>query len=120
VEFDEQWSFVKKKQKHCTEEDRDEAGDLWDHTAVAADRKLLVSLMVGKRTKDHTHELVGDAKSRLKAGHLPALLSDGYEGYEPAILDAFGRRYPAPNAGGGASEQPCDAVAPRISVWSGD
>jgi hypothetical protein len=27
------------------------------------------------------------------------LLSDGYEGYEPAILDVFGRRYPAGNSG---------------------
>ena len=59
----------------------------------------MVSLVVGKRTKEQTHELVGDAKSRLRRGHLPVLLSDGYEGYEPAILGAFGRRYPAPNSG---------------------
>ena len=61
---------------------------------MAADRKLLVSLVVGTRTKDQTHALVGDAKSRLRAGHLPVLLSDGYEGYAPAMLDAFARRYP--------------------------
>ncbi len=66
---------------------------------MAADSKLMVSLVVGKRTKDQTHQLVGDTKSRLRAGHLPALLTDGYEGYEPAILESFGRRYPAPNSG---------------------
>jgi hypothetical protein len=31
--------------------------------------------------------------------HLPALFSDGYEGYEPAILEAFGRCYAAPKTG---------------------
>jgi hypothetical protein len=88
-----------KKQKNCAETERDEMGDFWDHTAVTADSKLRVSLVVGKGTKDRTHELVGDAQSRLRAGHLPVLLSDGYEGYEPAILDAFGRRYPAVKSG---------------------
>jgi IS1 family transposase len=91
--------FCQKKQKNCSEDERDEAGDFWDHTAVTADSKLMVSLVVGKRTKDQTNELVRDAKSRLRAGHLPVLLSDGYEGYEPAILSAFGRRYPAAKSG---------------------
>lgn len=66
---------------------------------MTADSKLIVSLVVGKRTKERTHELVGDAQGRLRSGHLPVLLSDGYEGYEPAILDAFGRRYPAAKSG---------------------
>jgi hypothetical protein len=74
-------------------------GDFWDHTAVAPDSKLIVSLVVGKRTQEQTQELVSDAQSRLRKGHLPALFSDGYDGYEPAILEAFGRRYPAPKTG---------------------
>jgi len=90
---------LSKKQKNCSEDKHDEAGDAWDHTAVTADSKLMVSLMVGKRTKDQTNELMGDAKSRLRSSHLPVLLSDGYEGYEPAILNAFGRRYPAAQSG---------------------
>ena len=77
---------------------RDEAGDVRDDTAVTS-RKLMVSLVVGKRTKDQTHELVKDAESRLRLGHIPVLLSDGYEGYEPAILDAFGHRYPTAKSG---------------------
>jgi hypothetical protein len=63
---------------------------------MAADSKLLVALVVGKRTQQQTHELVQDAKGRLRPGYLPALLTDAYDGYESAILDAFGRRYPAP------------------------
>lgn len=75
-------------------------GDCWDHTAVAADSKLVVSLVVGKRTQAQTQQLVGDAKSRLRARHLPVLLSDGYAGYESAILETFGTRYPATGARG--------------------
>jgi hypothetical protein len=33
------------------------AGDMWDHTAVTADSKLVVSLVVGKRTQAQTNAL---------------------------------------------------------------
>jgi len=72
---------------------------MWDHTAVTADSKLVVSLVVGKRTQAETHALVQDARGRLRPGHLPAIFTDAYEGYESAILEAFGRRYPAPHHG---------------------
>ena len=99
IQFDEQWSLVKKKQKHCSPEEVHQAGDFWDHTAIAPDSKLIVSLVVGKRTQEQTQALVSDTQSRLRKGHLPALFSDGYEGYEPAILETFGRRYAAPKTG---------------------
>jgi IS1 family transposase len=99
VQFDEQWSFVKKKQKNCSAEEVHQAGDFWDHTAMAPDSKLIVALVVGKRTQEQTQALVRDTQSRLRKGHLPVLFSDGYEGYEPSILEAFGRRYPAPKSG---------------------
>jgi IS1 family transposase/transposase-like protein len=99
IEFDEQWSYVKKKQKNCAPEESHQAGDFWDHTAITPDSKLIVSLVVGKRTKDQTQELVSDTQSRLHKGHLPVLFSDGYEGYEPSILESFGHRYQAPQSG---------------------
>ncbi len=80
-------------------EERAEAGDMGDHTAIAADSKLIVSLVVGKRTQEHTRALVHDAKQRLRPGHLPAIFTDAYEGYESALLDASGRRSPAPRHG---------------------
>jgi IS1 family transposase len=55
-----------------------------------------VALVVGKRTQKQTQALVQNAKDRLRPGHLPALLTDAYDGYESAILAAFGRQYPAP------------------------
>jgi IS1 family transposase len=87
-----------KKQKRCEVEERAEAGDMWDHTAIAADSKLIVSLVVGKRTQEQTKAVVHDAKKRLRPRHLPAIFTDAYEGYESAILDAFGHRYPAPSS----------------------
>lgn len=71
------------------------AGDMWDHPAVTVDRKLVVSLVGGQRTQEQTKALVHDAKRRLRAGHLPAIFPDAYAGYESAILEVFGRRYPA-------------------------
>ena len=88
--------ICEKKQKSCLPEETNQAGDFWDHTAIAPDSKLIVSLVVGKRTKEQTQKLVHETQSRLQRGHLPVLFSDGYEGYEPSILEAFGRRYAAP------------------------
>ena len=72
---------------------------MWDHTAVTADSKLVVSLVVGKRTHEQTKALVHDTKRRLRRGHLPVIFTDAYEGYESAIFEAFGRRYRAPSQG---------------------
>lgn len=49
VQFDEKWGFVYKKEANCSsgEEDR---GDNWDHTAIDAEHRLLLSIVPGKRT----------------------------------------------------------------------
>jgi IS1 family transposase len=85
-----------KKQKHCQGHETEVVGDMWDHTAVAAESKLVVSLVVGKRTAAQTLSLVTDTKNRLRPGHLPAMFTDAYTGYESALLEVFGRRYPQP------------------------
>src|SRR5262245_54723721 len=89
-----------KKQKRCQADAADRAGDMWDHTAVTADSKLVVSLVVGKRTHEPTRTWMHDAKRRLRPGHVPALFTDAYQGSASAILEAFGRRYPVPRATG--------------------
>lgn len=62
---------------------------------MAADSKLVVSLRVGKRTYEHTLALVQDAKDRLRPGPLPAIFTDACASYESALVEVFGRRYPA-------------------------
>ena len=88
-----------KKPKRCQADERAEAGDRWDHTAIAADSTLMVSLVVGKRTQEQPQTLVTEATRWRRPGHLPALCTAADEGYESAILAAFGRRYPAPAPG---------------------
>jgi IS1 family transposase len=66
---------------------------------VAADSTLVVSLIVGNRTYEQTLALVQDIKDRLRPGHLPAIFTDAYAGYESALLEVFGRRYPAKDRG---------------------
>ena len=77
---------------------------MWDHTAIAADSKLIVSVVVGKRTQEQTRALVHDAKRRLRPRHLPAIFTDAYEGYEAAILDAFGHAIRRPEPAKGAAQ----------------
>src|SRR5262245_19993753 len=89
-----------KKQKRCQDNEQEMAGDMWDHTAVTADSKLVVSLVVGKRTPAQTTALVHDAERRLRARHLPAIFTEAYTGYASALLEAFGRRYPLPRRSG--------------------
>jgi IS1 family transposase len=66
---------------------------------VAADSKLVVSLIGGKRTYDQTLALVRDAHNRLRRGHWPAIFTDAFASYESALLEVFGRRYPARGQG---------------------
>src|SRR5215469_8144311 len=56
VQFDEKWSFVTKKEKHTDPDDpaAPEQGDQWDHVAFDPEHRLVVSVVVGKRTEEHT------------------------------------------------------------------
>ena len=87
--------LCEKKQKRCLDHELGAAGALWDHTAVAADSKLVVSLVVGQRTDDQTLRLVQDAQGRLRQGYLPAMFPNAFASDESALWEVFGRRYPA-------------------------
>ena len=77
VQFDEKWSFVGKKEKHC---DPDELGDdlqggHWDYVALDPEHRLVVSLVTGKHTSDHVQLLVEDFQ-RLELRFYPLQISD--------------------------------------------
>ena len=78
-----------------------------DHTAVTAASTLVVSLVVGKRTRAQTSALGHDAKRPLRSGPLPVIFTDAYEGYESALVEALGRRYPAPAQGSRGRSRRC-------------
>jgi hypothetical protein len=76
-----------------------EAGDWGDQTAVAADSTRVVSLMVGKRPYDQPLALGQEAPTRLRAGPLPALVTEAFASDESALLAVCGHRSPAKGRG---------------------
>jgi len=88
LQFDELWGFIGKKERHVTEPDISELGDVWTFVALDADTKLVPSFRVGKRTAINTHAFVADIASRIT--NRPEVTTDGFEKYLTAIEDTFG------------------------------
>lgn len=89
IEVDEAWSFVQKKQAHVTRSDPEERGDQYSYIAMDADKKAIMSYVVGKRNDETTVSFALDLRGRV-LGH-PQITSDGFEPYVKAIAIAFGR-----------------------------
>ncbi len=101
AQFDEKWSFVGKKEKHCDPEKPEDAhhGDHWDHVAFDPEHRLVVSVVPGKRTEEKVHQLVQDFKERT-GGRVPNLLtSDEYPAYQTAIFEAYAVEREQPRTG---------------------
>ena len=98
VQFDEKWAFVGKKERNC-EPHEEAAGDGWDHVALDPGSRLVVSLVVGERTADATHQLVADFRRRT-GGRIPWLItSDESPVYADAIRAAYGQVVTPPPTG---------------------
>ena len=93
AQFDEKWSFVGKKEKHCDPEKPADAhqGDNWDHVAFDPEHRLVLSVVPGKRTEDKVHQLVQDFKKRTGGRLMNLLTSDEYPAYKTAIFDSYAR-----------------------------
>ena len=92
VQFDEKWSFVGKKEKHCGADRPGDArcGDNWDHVAFDPESRLVVSVVPGKRTEDKVHHLVRDFRGRTEGRIMNLMTSDEYPAYKTAIFEAYG------------------------------
>jgi IS1 family transposase len=101
VQFDEKWSFVYQKQKHCDPLDPADAcrGDCWDHVALDPEHRLVVSVLVGKRTAEETQEVVEDFHRRTEGRPMSLITTDEYSAYEGAILRAYGQTVTPPRTG---------------------
>ncbi len=91
VQCDEIWSFCYAKKKNVTpkiRENHPEAGDVWTWTAIDADSKLVLSVLVGGRDASFAYEFMQDVASRLK--YRVQLTTDGHKPYLNAVEDAFG------------------------------
>jgi IS1 family transposase len=97
VQCDEIWTYVRKKEGHLFgNEKRDETiGDIYLHTALDTDTKLLVTYAVGKRTSEVTEAFIADLEKRLvrqpvtNGPDRPQISTDGWGPYVPAIARKF-------------------------------
>jgi len=109
LEFDEQWTWVGRKQARLTTTERAESSDIGDvyiWTCVDKETKLMPSFMLGKRSADNARRFMVDVASRLnmpkphasdahafaKGGYRPItqISTDGFQGYPEAVDLAFG------------------------------
>ncbi len=101
MQFDEKWSFVGKKEKHCRPEDPADRrqGDNWDHVAFDPEHRLVVSVVPGKRTEDKTRQLVQDFRARTGGRIMNLMTSDEYPAYKTAIFEAYAVEREQPRTG---------------------
>jgi IS1 family transposase len=101
VQFDEKWSFVGKKEKHCDPEASEDTlrGDCWDHVGIDAEHRLILKVVPGERTAANTQALVTDVRHRTGGRILNLITTDEYSAYKPAILEAYGATVTPPRTG---------------------
>src|SRR5438270_6398507 len=110
VQFDEKWSFVAKKQKHCAAGEA-RCGDCWDHVALDPEHRLVVSAVVGKRTEAHARQLVYAFRERTDGRPINLMTSDEYPAYATALAEMYAEAGAPP---AGAAPRP---PAPRLPDW---
>jgi IS1 family transposase len=89
VQLDELWSFVGKKEKRTSREEKAMGlGDVWTFYALDRDTKLVIAYRVGNRDMPTTHAFVQDLADRL--ANRVQITSDGLHLYRTAVEAAFG------------------------------
>lgn len=115
MQFDEKWGFVGQKEKNCTP-DEERRGDCWDHVAFDAEHRLVVSLVVGKRTEAATHALLRDFHRRTGGRVLRLMTSDEYPVYAEAIRQTYGQEVTPPRTGRpGRPRKPFQVLPPEVT-----
>jgi hypothetical protein len=81
-----------KKDQHCNPNqpaDRN-LGSWWDHILIDADSRLIVTLVIGRRTTETVYQACTDFYRRTDGQLPPLLTTDEYAPYLSAILDTYG------------------------------
>jgi IS1 family transposase len=115
VQFDEKWSFVGKKEKHCDPDkpSLQPQGDNWDHVAFDPEHRLVVSVVPGKRTEDKTQQLVEDFRQRTGGRLMNLMTSDEYPAYRTAIFAAYAVTQEQPRTGCRGRPRKAQKVLPK-------
>lgn len=90
VEYDEVWTFVRKKERRLTKEERlrGDTGDFYLFVGLDPETKLVPSFAVGKRDSATTDAFVQDFRQRVSGR--PQITTDGFRSYLDAVEQAFG------------------------------
>jgi IS1 family transposase len=84
IEMDERWSFISAKDRRATKPGQ---GSIWTFACLASDTKLVVSWLVGERSRECTDAFVADAASRTEG--ITQITTDGWAAYHDAISRHF-------------------------------
>lgn len=87
IEFDEVWSFVKKKKRNVQADDPDTVGDQFIFMAMDSTSKGIISWLVGKRGMRNAIDLATDVRRRVLGN--PEISTNGYAPYIRAVDEAF-------------------------------
>jgi IS1 family transposase len=115
VRFDEEGSFVAKRQKHCDPTDPADGhkGDWWDHVAIDPAHRLVPAVVPGARSIENAEEVVAAVKGRTDGASARLMTGDEYPAYAAAIAAAFGEPVAGPTAGPGRRPIPPERRLPE-------
>jgi IS1 family transposase len=111
---------VAKKEKNCAPADPADLrkGDTWDHVAIDAESRLVVSVVPGARTAASVVAVVEDFKRRTEGRLMDLITTDGYPAYEEAILRAYGETITPPRTGKRGRPRAAYQVAPEGLIYA--
>src|SRR6185312_5355045 len=112
AQLDEKWSFVYKKQKHCNPAKPEDArcGDCWDHVALDPEHRLVLGVVVGKRTEENATQLVHELYERTDGRFINLINSDEYPAYATAIAKVYAEPEVVPSGKTPAERLPRELV----------
>ncbi|MHB8703173.1 MAG: IS1 family transposase [Candidatus Tyrphobacter sp.] len=91
IQCDEIWTFCKAKQANIPKAKwRETIGDMWTWVAVDAQRKLVITWTLGKRTPRFARRFMEDLAGRVKT--IVQISTDGFGMYKPQIQRYFAKR----------------------------
>ena len=96
-----------KKQKHCDPTDPADArcGDCWDHIALDPEHRLVLSVVVGKRTYENARQVVHEFYERTDGRFVNLITSDEHAAYAEAIAEVYAVPETSPPSGRPAAER---------------
>ena len=88
-----------KKPEHCDPEGPADArrGDYWDHLALDAPNRLILTVVPGARVAEDVEAVVADVRRRAGGATMDLITSDEHRPYKEAVLRTYGvEATPAP------------------------